>query len=262
MKFVYLPELLAVALYPVLAWQGRRTRAMTPRLPEAAGQPFGLVGDAGQTGKGLRPLKLLGIGESPVAGVGVVSYEQAITAQLAQALAGKLDTVVEWHALGQNGARLNWARNALRQFVHAGGEVDGSGDRTVWDVVLIAFGVNDTTSFCPATSYQRELTALINELQNTHIQAHCIILAGVPPMHVFPALPQALRLVLGMKARVLDQVQAQIAASVSHVLHVPFIGNFEDEHLMAEDGYHPSALGVSIWAEEIAKIFVENRREK
>lgn len=257
MKFVYLPELLAATLYPLLAWQGRRTRATTPRLPEAAGQTCGLAGGAGQvTGR----MRILGIGESPVAGVGVASQEQAITAQLAQALAGKLNVAVEWHALGQNGARLQWARNALRQFVNA-----EDGDKSAWsawDVVLIAFGVNDTTSFCPAKTYERELAALFNELQNTDIRADCIILAGVPPMHVFPALPQPLRLVLGMKARVLDQVKAKIAASLSHVRHVPFTGNFEDERLMAEDGYHPSALGVSIWAEELAKIVIENRQEK
>ncbi|MFZ6760762.1 hypothetical protein ACO0K9_26445 [Undibacterium sp. Ji50W] len=76
------------------------------------------------------------------------------------------------------------------------------------------------------------------------------------------ALAQSLQLVLDVKARVPDQIQAQIAASRADVLDVPLVGDFEDERLMAEDEYHPSALGVSFWARELAKIIIENPHEK
>ncbi|MGB7479647.1 MAG: SGNH/GDSL hydrolase family protein, partial [Burkholderiaceae bacterium] len=76
----YLPELIALPLLPLLVAQGRRTRRVTPRLPEAGGPDCGLAG----SGSG-RPLRLLAVGESPVAGVGVLRHDEAITGQLARA---------------------------------------------------------------------------------------------------------------------------------------------------------------------------------
>lgn len=252
--FSYWPELFAAALYPLLAWQGRRTRAVTPRLPEASDQAYGLWAHPHHSVDNFR---VLGIGESPVAGVGVANYQEAITAQMAKALAGKLDTAVEWQALGQNGARLSWARQALPAFRQAQGH-----DSPAWDVILLAFGVNDTTSFCPVNSYRAELQSLLDELQSMLKTTGLIVLAGVPPMQVFPALPAPLRQVLGMKAHALDQINHEMATSSPRVLHLPFTANLQDVRQMAEDGYHPSALGVSIWAEELAKTFLQNRQEK
>ncbi|MFZ6741670.1 SGNH/GDSL hydrolase family protein [Undibacterium sp. JH2W] len=254
MKFSYLPELVAAPLYPLLAWQGRRTRAVTPRLPEASDLAYGVCVSASAP---VDKLRVLGIGESPVAGVGVANYEEAITAQLANALAGKLYATVEWQALGQNGARLSWARQALAAFRQTLAQASPA-----WDVILLAFGVNDTTSFCSARSYRAELQSLLDELQTMLGPAGFVILAGVPPMQVFPALPSPLRQILGMKARVLDQINRDMAASRQQVLHLPFTAKLQDARQMAEDGYHPSALGVSIWAQELAKTFLQNRQEK
>ena len=253
-KFSYWPELIAAPLYPLLAWQGRRTRAMTPRLPGASDQAYGLCSHGNPA---VDKYRVLGIGESPVAGVGVANYEEAITAQLAKALAGQLDAAVEWQALGQNGARLSWARQALPAFRHAQNQA-----LPTWDVILVAFGVNDTTSFCPVNSYRAELQSLLDELQMMLKPSGLILLAGVPPMQVFPALPAPLRQVLGLKAHTLDQINREMAASRQQVLHLPFTPSLQDVRLMAEDGYHPSALGVSIWAKELAKTFLQNRQEK
>ncbi|MES2037976.1 MAG: SGNH/GDSL hydrolase family protein [Pseudomonadota bacterium] len=253
-KFKYGPELVAALLYPLLAWQGRRTRAVTPRLPEASDHAYGLWAHVNPA---VEKYEVLGIGESPVAGVGVANYEEAITAQLAKALADKLDTAVAWQALGQNGARLSWARQVLPAFRQAQGHASPA-----WDVILVAFGVNDTTSFCPVSSYRVELQSLMDELQMLLKPSGLIVLAGVPPMQVFPALPAPLRQVLGMKARALDQINREMATSRQQVLHLPFTANLQDVRQMAEDGYHPSALGVSIWAEELAKTFLQNRQEK
>ena len=252
----FLPELLALLLYPLLAWQGRRARQKTPRFPEASGLPYGISGNV-ETAPAWR---VLAIGESPVAGVGVDTYEQAITAQLAQALAEHHHVCVEWQALGQNGARLASAQDSLAR-LKAGKDAAGQ----AWDVILIAYGVNDTTGFTSAARYRRQLFALIHQLQNSQQQAPLILISGVPPMQFFPALPQPLRFVLGLKARVLDQVSKEISASGKQIYHVPLQLNFQDKHLMAEDGYHPSALGNTVWAQQLLDkllaVFPQNRQE-
>ena len=58
----YLPELVALPMLPLLIAQGKCTRRITPRLPEAGGAAEGIAG-AGDPGQ---PLSLLTIGESPV----------------------------------------------------------------------------------------------------------------------------------------------------------------------------------------------------
>lgn len=248
----YLPELLALPLYPLLVWQGRRTRAVTPRLPEASGLPYGQAGAWDSD----RRLRLLGIGESPVAGVGVHTYQQAITAQLARCLSDSMKLNVEWVAVGQNGARLADAQANLQKALP---DLATGPD---WDVVLIAFGVNDTTGFCQPRHYRENLTALVDILQKSQKSQMRIIVSGVPPMQYFPALPWPLRTVLGVKARILGQVACHFASNKPGVLHLAIQMNFHDKCLMAEDGYHPSALGNTIWAQQLTQAFLENRQEK
>ena len=68
-------------LGPVLLAQGRYVRGTTPRLPEAAGPRSGQMGDSGQA------LRLLLVGDSAAAGVGVARQEQALLGQLVAGLA-------------------------------------------------------------------------------------------------------------------------------------------------------------------------------
>ncbi|KAB0649370.1 SGNH/GDSL hydrolase family protein, partial [Burkholderia diffusa] len=58
--------LATAALGPLLLMQGRRVRRVTPRLAEAAGPRDGTAGDG-------PPLRVLVLGDSAAAGVGVAS---------------------------------------------------------------------------------------------------------------------------------------------------------------------------------------------
>ena len=239
----YLPELMALSLYPLLAWQGKRTRKLTPRLPEADGPNFGICRPGLLTP---RLFRLLSIGESPVAGVGVEHHDEAITAQFAQALALQFDTNVEWQALGQNGADLAAALSDLLPKIPQ--------CLPPVDLVLLAFGVNDTTAFRSVGRYRRELHRVLDNIL-LKVKPKQIILSGVPPMHAFPALPQPLRSVLGIKAAALDQVALDVADNYPQVIYAPMHLNVQDRSLIAHDGYHPSAKGAQLWASQLLRIF-------
>ncbi len=74
--------LMCLMLAPLLVVQARRARRDTPRLPEAGGA------DRGREGSGDGPpLRLLVVGESTAAGVGVAEHRQGLGAHLARALA-------------------------------------------------------------------------------------------------------------------------------------------------------------------------------
>ncbi len=242
----YLPELLAVPLYPLLYLQGKHVRRITPRMPEAGGPAHGT---APWPPQGAEPspaapvLRLVAIGESPVAGVGVTLHTQAITAQLAAMLAQQAEMPVSWQAVGLNGADLAQALQVLVPRLPL--------PVPPVDVALIAFGVNDTTSFHSSARYRAELAQLIAAVRNKLAPAHNI-LSGVPPMHAFPSLPQPLRFVLGQKARALDWVTENLARELAGVHYIPMQLDTGEAGLMAVDGYHPSEKGVQRWAQHMA----------
>lgn len=234
----YLPEIAAAPLLPLLLAQGRHVRRVTPRLPEAAGPCNGLVARPGEE----PPLRLLAIGESPVAGVGVATHEDAITGQLALALSNATHRSVQWHAHGRNGVTVAQALTQLSP---------GLPDQAV-DVAVIAFGVNDTTAFHLPARWQHDLESMWKMVQERS-RPRLTIICGVPPVGRFPALPLPLRWVLGLKAEALDQAARKLAQRLPETIHVPTLLEPSHTGLMAEDGYHPSAAGCSRWAAVLAE---------
>jgi lysophospholipase L1-like esterase len=228
-----LPELVALSLYPLLLAQGRRARRITPRMPEAAA-PFD--GIAGKHHAGT-PLSLLTVGESPVAGVGVDTHENAITGQLAHALSSELKRPVAWMARGKNGVTVRDAIDQVLPQVPA---------RQV-DIVLVAFGVNDTTAFHSIARWRRDLRELIDAV-DARCNPRLILLSGVPPVGRFPALPQPLRWVMGLKASALDRAARELAHALPRTHHVALALDTNDPAMMAADGYHPSRRGCTAWA--------------
>lgn len=233
----YLPELVALPILPFLIAQGKRTRRITPRLPEAGGPSEGIAGAAIQA----RPLSLLTLGESPVAGVGVDTHEEAITGQLAQALSTRMSRPVHWRARGKNGVTAGEALELIVPTI--------PGDPV--DIALVAFGVNDTTAFRPVSRWRRDLHEVLQALDR-RCRPGLILLSGVPPVAHFPALPQPLRWVMGLKAATLDHAARELAPQHARTCYVPLVLDTRDRAMMASDGYHPSAKGCAAWAQLLA----------
>lgn len=234
----WIPEMIALPLLPLLVAQGRHTRRITPRLPEAQGPVQGCT----PANSGHRTLTLLTVGESPVAGVGVDTHENGITGQLANALAQRTGAAVAWRAVGRNGATAREALSALVPLVpHA-----------PVDVAMIAFGVNDTTAFRPVHRWREDLAALVDAVTE-RARPQCLVLAGVPEVGRLPALPQPLRAVMGMKARALDAATRRLASGLPGAVYVPVSIDPERPDHIATDGYHPSAAGCAVWAQVVAR---------
>jgi lysophospholipase L1-like esterase len=123
--------------------------------------------------------------------------------------------------------------------------------------VLVAFGVNDTTAFHSVARWRKDLCQLLKVL-DTRCGPRLIVLSGVPPMQHFPALPQPLRLVLGLKSKVLDAAAREFETSHPRITYVPLPTDMVNVELMASDGYHPSAKGCALWAEILAKHSIDD----
>ena len=225
--------LASLVLLPLLAWQGRQARRDTPRLPEASGANKGQWGD-GEPGQ-----RLLVIGESTAAGVGVDVHDQGLASQLARALYDSNGQTCGWHTMGRNGVRLTDLIDGL--------PVDSLPQA---DCVLLSMGVNDTTGFTGLAHYRRQLLALRQRLQ-AHYPSPLVLLS-VPPMHRFTALPQPLRLMMGWRARQIDQVKRDLSLRLPDAFRYIGYPPMSDASLLASDGYHPGPGGYRAMAAAIA----------
>lgn len=212
-----------LALSPVYLAQAAAFIARTERLPEAAGPR------TGQNGQGAR-MRLLVLGDSSGAGVGVAHQDQALIGQMLQHLAPV--TSVRWQVRARSGATTAQARQMLQ----------GAG---MFDIAVLALGVNDVLRQTSARRFAKDYTALIEDLPVRHILA-----SAVPPLGEFAVFPQPLRGYLGRRATRLDAALQAVCAQTGAV-HVPF-DLAPDPRWLARDGLHPGAALYAEWGKRMA----------
>jgi lysophospholipase L1-like esterase len=208
-------------LSPVLVAQALATRARVQRLPEADGARAGAVG------RGPR-LRLLMLGDSSAAGVGVARQDEALAGVLPASLAKRAGLRVEWRLVARSGV----TSAQCLEFLLEAGTVEA-------DIAVVVLGVNDVVEQVPTARAVAAREAIANRLRNAHGVAH-VVFAPLPPVHQFPALPQPLRWIAGADARRHDRACADWAATRSDVSHVP-IDLPLNAGVMAADGFHPGA---------------------
>jgi len=210
-----------LALSPLLAVQAVGVRRTIPRLPEAAG-PRG-----GRVGRGA-PLRLLVVGDSSAAGVGVERQSQALAEPMARQLAASVGAQVHWQLLARSGVTTAQALDLLR-----------AEPALLADIAVVVTGVNDVVDQVPSRRAVDARAALANWLRNRAGIFH-VVFAPLPPVHQFPGLPQPLRWVAGADARRHDRALAAWAATRGDVSYVD-MGLQLNRGVMARDGFHPGA---------------------
>ncbi|MEQ8205659.1 MAG: SGNH/GDSL hydrolase family protein, partial [Woeseia sp.] len=222
--------LITLLLSPLLFLQGRWTRARTPRLPEADGAREGIAGNGPL-------LRLLILGDSAAAGVGASDQRDALAGQLVAQLADRY--TVRWKLSAATGNKTSTVLEGLPR-----------ADQEAFDVAVVSLGVNDVTGGVTLDAFERQQNRLLSELRQ-RFGVRCIVLSTLPPMHLFPALPQPLRWVLGQRARQFSAVLRRLAEQTEacSLCEVDISG---DETMMAEDGFHPGPPVYKRWAAQIA----------
>ena len=209
-----------LALAPLLVAQAIATRRRAPVLPEAAGAREGLVGS------GAAPLRLLIVGDSSAAGVGVADQAQSVAGHLVGALHRRTGRPIAWTLRARTGL--------TTRGVHA---MLAAAPPPQADVAVVITGVNDVIEQIPAARAVRHRAALADWLIGTGC-AHHVVFAPLPPLHRFPLLPEPLRRVMGGDARRHDAALARWAQARGDVSHASFAPEL-DAAGMASDGFHP-----------------------
>ena len=228
--------LATIALAPLLLWQGRRVRREALRLPEAAGARAGIEGEG-------PPLRLLVLGDSSAAGVGVADQAHALAGGLVALLSPRHR--VHWRLEAGSGDRLADLLARLEAIA-----------REQFDAVVVAIGVNDATARTGTAAWRAGLRRLLSGI-GTRFGEPTVIVCAIPPMQVFPALPRPLANWLGIAASRLNQASGEVLADDSRAYFLRF--DFDpDPRWMCEDGFHPSAAGYRRWAEAVANALREH----
>jgi lysophospholipase L1-like esterase len=223
-------QLAAMGIAPVLVAQALYVRCVTPRLPEAAGARHGVEG----AGKSLR---LLIVGDSAAAGVGVKSQGSALSGRLASMLAPRFH--LSWRLIAKTGHKVHDVLNHIE-----------SVPQETFDVAVVSVGVNDVTHGTSLRKWRVLLSQLCERL-HSRFGIQYVFLTSVPPMHEFPALPLPLRWYLGKRAASFNEAMRHLTDKSEKWDYVqpefPLTGEF-----MAADGFHPGSAAYSIWAEQMA----------
>ncbi len=214
-------------LLPIALAQGLWVRQTVPRLPPAAGHRgmFGAgPGDA---------LRVVGVGDSIIAGVGVAHQDRALLGHFARRLHERSGRPVRWRACGVNGADSTMIRERIAPVAPAA------------DVYVVSAGVNDAVRGVSVARFSANLTEVAATLRRKSPQA-ALVFAGIPPLDRFPALPWPLGAVLGARAARLQAATRAVAVDLQATCFV-FPAELPPGGF-APDGFHPATEACDRWA--------------
>lgn len=227
-----------LALIPALVIQGSRVKKNTIRLPEAEGAREGITGQ-GQT------LSLLILGDSAAAGVGVAHQNDALLGAVISALQHQYQ--VHWRLEAQSGDTTSQVIQKTKKLVNQ-----------KYDVVVTSVGVNDVTRLMSAQTWIKQQQHFYQLIQ-AKFQPELIIATGVPPMHLFPALPNPLSWLFGQYAKQMNLQLEKMIAQQEDMQWIEYdIQKYQSMNLeMAKDGFHPSKEIYQIWGKEVSDRILE-----
>ena len=205
-------------------------------------------------------LRLVVLGDSTTAGVGVDRAEDSLPYQLARRLADHHGRAVHVVSYGWAGARI--ADLARAQLPRALEPIRPSASEPFLpgaDIVAVVIGSNDATHNTPPRRYRADLRTVLDGIRAANPGAE-LVLAGIPAFRgalraveplIFLADQYArlLRVVSREEAARADARYADLAAEVPRRID-------RDTPFLASDQFHPSAVGYGIWADVIFEALI------
>lgn len=225
----YGSRFIAFVLAPLLFPQSRVVLSHLPPMDEAKGKRYGSIA-------GPDPLRLLILGDSTAAGVGVERQADGLPGALSRALSARLGRGVTWQVHARSGATTGQLRS---YFLPAA-------TSEPFDVIFLTTGVNDVMQLRRKRQFMHDLRDILDALRAESPEAW-IIVPGVPRMDRFESLPDPLSSILGARATRINTGAREVILGRERVVHTkPWPINTPG--FFAIDNFHPSAIGYEAWA--------------
>jgi lysophospholipase L1-like esterase len=258
--------LLCLPLFVLFIPQALYVKRTTIRLPDADGKPFGktntIISSKDDKTSNNDLIRLLHVGESTVAGVGVEHLKSGFTVNLAASLSEDMGRQVFWSLFGENGIRVSELKQKLTAQLEQLNTLKLLGENQ-YELAVVTMGVNDSTKFTSVKQWRTSLEQSIKLIR--YATKGPIFFTQVPPLAQFPALPAPLKYLLGLRSTILDTELKQLCDQSEGVFYLGSSLQVAPE-MMAIDGYHPSELGYQHWARQIspliaAELLGKNKRD-
>lgn len=233
--------LLAWPLFPVALWQAMGVRRRITRMLPAPGPHEGRFAGKGEA------IRLLVLGDSSAAGVGVVDMRDSLAGHLARLVAESTGRPVAWRAAGFNSATSGQIRDHVIKHLPRDG----------FSHVVLAIGTNDAKNFHAMPRVKKEFGGLAYALRARFPSAR-IVWSPVIDMTAMPALPPFLARILESRASALNALCAGLAAERGLIAATRL--EVRDQAGFAEDGFHAGPEGCRIWAEHLLPLIAAEQK--
>lgn len=243
---------ISIPLLPILFFQGKRIKKETPRLPEAKQIKGGIKRDSQKT------VKLIIIGESTIAGVGVDYHKNGFTGALAKELANKCNVSVSWKVYAKSGYTAKLVRERIIPKIK---EQD-------IDLIVIGLGGNDAFTLNSPAKWAKEINLMIDQLYKKFPNTP-VFFTNMPPIKEFPAFTKLIKFVIGNLVEVLGEALHKEVKQKNNVYYNDEIitlktwkekfnieGNVDS---FFSDGVHPSKITYQVWGKDMAAFIMNTK---
>ena len=225
-------SLLSWLTLPIYVVQGVWVRSRAMRLSPAAGPR------SGQMGEGEAKYRILTLGDSSAAAVGIDRIEGAIGYQLAQKLHQRTGKRVDWHISGHNSAVAGEIRDVVVPNL----------ERIDHTHIFVMLGTNDMKNLHSVGRWKSEFGGLLYALRARFPDAKIYWHQAID-MNAVPTLPQPLAMMLNWRRILLNRKGAQLCVERG-VVAVPPLRDVRAAGFCS-DGFHANESGYDAWAEHI-----------
>ena len=225
---------------PIYAFQGIRIRNKAMRMAPPEQIPFVEVKGKSQT----KPLRLLFIGDSSAAGVGVKNFKECVAGRTPHLVSKKTGRTVSCRTCGNNSA----TAGELRDFIVPNLE------HAEYDYIIINIGTNDAKNFHTKRRFKKEFGGLLYALNAKFPEAK-VIWSGIIDVAEIPLLPSPLNKLMGIRARILKKMANELCFERGALFPQTKWRVIEEN--FAEDGFHASSKGYEEWAEELSSYLAD-----
>ena len=224
--------------FPWLWLQGIYLKKVVLRLPTPGDAPLGVL-----KGNSMA-LEILGLGESPMAGVGIAKHSETLIGLTATRLNQLMYRQVNWKILAKNCLTIK----NLNQLINEQHSIDA-------DLILVSIGGNDVFKLTPPWVWERDLVRCV-KLLVVDGRKPLILFSPVPCVGRFPAVPNPLRMAFGYWELLLQTSLALVMNSTEDAQLLE--DRFPDgKEYFLDDGIHSSQLAYDLWSQKLASITIE-----
>ncbi len=244
-------SILHIPLLPILAIQGKRLKKRFPRLP-AAKEPIG------KTVGSDKEKKVLIIGESTMAGLGVEYHKDGFAGSFAKHFTKISGDSITWKVVAKSGITAGRFRERYLEKL----------PEEKPDLILIGLGANEVFELNSPNRWKIDFANLLIDLSERYPETNMVLL-NLPPVESFPGITGLMRFTFGHLMNLIHEVSLELENYFEYLTYAKrriILSDWKarmptvtDDGDFFSDGVHPNGITYKVWGMEIAELVKEKK---